>query len=359
MKPARVLHILGTAEVAGTGITGMVRTLAEQLSPALFVLEACFLGKPGPWTVELNAAGVDAFEVPWSPPWDIVGAYRFWRFLRSRHVDLLHVHYGGRSVRRLARAATGAPVVMHLHARTRNDGVHEPVPLRLDDADAVIATSRAVAAVVKASRVQVVYPGVRVAATQTCRDAWTIGAAGRLVPIKGYDRLLDAFATLRTRHPQVRLQIAGEGPARFDLERRASALGLGESVDFLGWRDDLPALMARWSIFVQPSREEALGITALQAMALGLPVVASDAGGLPEIVEHGVTGIIVPSTDVPSLVEALGDLLKDPQRRTELGDAARRRAAQFTEQRFGAGIESVYRDVLRLRPEQTASASAP
>jgi glycosyltransferase involved in cell wall biosynthesis len=350
MKPVRVLHILGTAEVSGTGISNMVRVLVEQLDRTEFQVAACFLGPGGPWTDLLNTAGVPAFEVPWSTPRDVRGAYRFWKFLGSRPVDLLHVHYGGRSIRRLARIVTGAPLVMHVHGRVRNEGDYKPVRLRLTDVDAVIATSRAVADVVKAGRMRVVYPGVRLTVSAESRDTWTIGAAGRLVPIKGYDRLLEAFATLWARHPQARLEIAGDGPSRVDLERQARALHLGEAVTFLGWSDDLPTLMARWSVFAQPSMEEALGIGVLQAMAAGLPVVASDVGGLPEIVESGVTGVLVPPGNVPALTEALEALLLQPELRGRLGETARRHAGQFTESRFAADVAEAYREVLASRP---------
>jgi len=354
--PAHVLHILGTAEPAGASIAGMVRTLARYLDPSDYRLDACFLGQAGPWTAALNAAGISAYEVPWRSPLDIGGAYRFMRFLRSRRIDLLHVHYGGRSVRTLARAVTGAPLVMHLHGRVRNESDYRPVHLRLSDVDMVIATSRAVADVVKADRVRVVYPGVPIAEPSASSEPWTIGAAGRLVPIKGYDRLLEAFVALLARHPEARLEIAGEGPSRMDLERQARALGIGEAVTFLGWSDDLPAVMARWSLFVQPSLEEALGITALQAMAAGLPVVASDVGGLPEIIEPGVTGVLVPPADVPALTAALAELLQQPERCKRLGEAAWWQAHQFSEPRFAAGIADVYRELLLLRPDAATSA---
>src|SRR5215203_1353036 len=141
--PTRVLHVMGSAEQAGTSIASLVRILALHLDHAAYELEACFLGAPGPWTEALHAAGVPAFAVPWSSPRDLSGAWRFWRFLRSRSVNMLHLHYGGRSVRGLARAATRAPLVVHLHGRVRNEADLELVQLQLDDADAVVATSQA------------------------------------------------------------------------------------------------------------------------------------------------------------------------------------------------------------------------
>jgi glycosyltransferase involved in cell wall biosynthesis len=237
---------------------------------------------------------------------------------------------------------------MHIHGRVRNENEFRPIYLQLSDVDAVIATSYAVADLVRADRVRVVYPGVPQTASSVVRDPWTIGAAGRLVPIKGYDWLIEAFAMVLAKHPAARLEIAGEGPSRIDLERQVANLGLGRAVTFLGWSDNLPALMARWSLFVQPSMEEALGITVLQAMASGLPVVASAVGGIPEIVKDGRTGLLVPPANVSALAKGLTELLTEPDRCHQFGDTGRQIAEQFSEARFASGVLDVYQELLEL-----------
>jgi glycosyltransferase involved in cell wall biosynthesis len=347
LSNVRVLHVLGTAEVAGTGISAMVRLLAAQLDPAEFQLSACFLGTGGPWVERLAAAGIATKTVPWSTPWDVAGAARFWRHLRGQQVSLVHLHFGGRSIRRLARLATGARLVVHVHGRVRSEDDYRPVPVLLPDADVVIATSRAVADWVKAPTVEVVYPGVPADDRVAIRDPWLIGAAGRLVPIKGYDRLIEAFALVRARQPQARLEIAGDGPERVSLEGQVRRLALGDSVRFAGWADDLSPLMSRWSLFVQPSFEEAFGITVLQAMSAGLPVVASNVGGLPELVTDGVTGMLVTPGDAGSLATAVDDMLREPHRLAALGANARRHSVAFSEAAFAAGVSAIYRRALR------------
>jgi glycosyltransferase involved in cell wall biosynthesis len=327
----------------------MVRTLAARLDPAEFRMTACFLGEHGPWSDALRRAGVQVLEAKWPKPIDPAGACRFWSASRSHPVDVVHVHFGGRSVRHLARLATRARVLVHLHGRVRSESDTRLLDLRMDDVDAVIATSRAVANVVRAGRVRIVYPGVQIPRGIAQSDSWTIGAAGRLVPLKGYDRLIESFAELQKIEPRARLEIAGDGPARLELERQARALVPDGSVTFLGWSDDLPAAMARWSVFAQPSLEEAFGITILQAMASGLPVVASAVGGIPELVEDGVSGLLLPPGDTPALTTALAALLRDPVHRTKLADAARDRARDFSEERFAAGVANVYREVVGRR----------
>jgi glycosyltransferase involved in cell wall biosynthesis len=348
MRRLEILHVLGTADVAGSAISGMVEVLARALEPHEFRLAACFLGAPGPWTPRLRAAGVDASEVRWPAPQLIDGAWRFVRALRSRPVDVLHVHFGGRSVRTLARWATGASLVVHAHGRVRNEQEHAPVPLDFGDAHTVIATSRAVAELVSAPRVRVVYPGVTVRSTDGARDPWCIGAAGRLEPIKGYDVLIEAFARVLAAYPQARLELAGEGAARFDLEQQVARLAIGHAVRFPGWLD-LPPAMARWSMFVQPSREEGLGVAALEAMASGLPVVASAVGGLPELVDHGVTGLLVAPGAVGALAEAMQALLRDSAAARAYGAAGRRVAASFSHQRFADEIADIYRELAGRR----------
>jgi glycosyltransferase involved in cell wall biosynthesis len=324
----------------------MVRTLARGLDPNEFQLSACFLGEVGPWSDALAREGVAVVEAPWAGPRDARGALRFWRAARSRPVDLLHLHYGGRSVRAVAHLATGAPTLVHVHGRVRSESDLRIVKMQLRDAAAVIATSQATAAVVDSSRVRVIYPGVPRARATIQRDPWTIGAAGRLVAIKGYRHLIEALPEVRKHCSAARLEIAGDGPSRVELERSVRALRLETAVTFLGWSNELPALMGRWTVFAQPSLEEALGITLLQAMASGLPVVASAVGGVPEIVDDGVTGLLVAPADVPSLAAALMRLLTDCELHGRCSATAFERASQFSEERFVREVAQTYREIL-------------
>jgi glycosyltransferase involved in cell wall biosynthesis len=346
------MHVLGSAAPAGASIAGMVRAIAHGLDPEQYRLSACFLGDSGPWSSLLQRSGLRVVEARWLNPLDVAGALGFWRALRSQPVDLLHVHYGGRSVRAVARAATVAPLLVHLHGRVRTEDDPRPIRMRLPDADAIVATSRAVAAAVEGRSVRVIYPGVPMTNSAGPRDSCTIGAAGRLVPIKGYDRLIRALADVRHGYPQAQLEIAGEGPLRAELEQVARSIGLAHAVHFLGWSNDLPELMGRWTVLAQPSREEALGITVLQAMAAGLPVVASAVGGIPEIIEDRVTGRLVRDESDGSLARALTELLTDPVARAGYSEAGRARASDFSEPRFVAGIAEVYGELLHARTDR-------
>jgi glycogen(starch) synthase len=150
---------------------------------------------------------------------------------------------------------------------------------------------------------------------------------GRLVPEKGFDLALKAFALIVDRFPGLRLVIAGDGPERSALERQAIELRLQNVVDFTGWagRADVPALMNRAVAVLMPSRREGLPLVALEAAQMGRPVVATRVGGLPEIVLHDQTGLVIEPDDSNGFAEAIGYLLDNPQIAISMGEAARKR----------------------------------
>jgi glycosyltransferase involved in cell wall biosynthesis len=142
--------------------------------------------------------------------------------------------------------------------------------------------------------------------------------------------------------------LAGDGFERPELARLAQELGIGEDVTFLGWvpNSALPPYYRAAAVSVIPSLEEGFGIPAAEAMGCEVPVVASDAGGLPEVVEDGVTGLVVPRGDVPALASAIGSLLEDPDRRRRMGVAGRRRAVEYFDwDRTAEQFEQVYHDI--------------
>lgn len=158
-----------------------------------------------------------------------------------------------------------------------------------------------------------------------------IVACGRLIRQKGFDVLLDAVARLDLGvGVRPHLWILGEGPLRRRLERRARRLGLGERVWLAGFRPDATAYMARADLFVLPSRWEGFGNVAVEAMACGTPVVATDCPGPGEVIEHWTSGLLVPPGDVEGLASAIGRVLAAPDLARRLGAAGRERALGFS-----------------------------
>lgn len=177
---------------------------------------------------------------------------------------------------------------------------------------------------------------------------------GRLAREKGFDLALTAFASLRDRFPHTRLVIAGDGPERPNLEQQAAELGLTDVTDFVGWvtPENVPALMNGATVVVMPSRwEEAFGLVALEAALMARPVVATRVGGLPEVVAHQQTGLLVEKEDSRALAEAITYLLDHSEIAAKMGQAARSRAqAIFGWKRHIDAFDALYRQLTRRRP---------
>jgi glycosyltransferase involved in cell wall biosynthesis len=175
-----------------------------------------------------------------------------------------------------------------------------------------------------------------------------IFACRQLFPRKGIRFLLEAAAELKPQFPDIKVVVAGDGFERPELAQLAERLGIGDLVTFLGWvpNAELPPYYRAAAVSVIPSLEEGFGIPAAEAMGCETPVVASDAGGLPEVVENGVTGLVVPRGNSSALAQAIGSLLADPQRRRRMGQAGRERALRlFDWDRSAEQFEEIYREV--------------
>jgi len=151
------------------------------------------------------------------------------------------------------------------------------------------------------------------------KSSIVIGAAGRLSPEKGHLVLLESFAELMKRWPNCRLLIAGGGPIHQELLNRVDMLGATSNIFLLGDLKNMHDFYSAVDIFVQPSRYETFGIAVLEAMHLGLPVIASNVGGLPELIKHEKTGLLVDPESPEALLQALERLLKDQALRERLG----------------------------------------
>lgn len=179
----------------------------------------------------------------------------------------------------------------------------------------------------------------------------TFGAIGRLVPHKRHEDLLHALRRLRDDGHDVALVIAGEGPSRSDLERLARDLGLAERTTFTGEFESLEEVMGLFDVFVLVSASESQCMPITESMAFGKPVVASRFGGIPDFVEDGVTGLLVPVGDVGCLVETLKKLVLDPSLREEMGRRGRERYVErYGAEKIADAIERAYEEICREAP---------
>ncbi|HVY64072.1 MAG TPA: glycosyltransferase [Gammaproteobacteria bacterium] len=360
----RVVHIEAGRHLYGGG--SQVRTLIDGLAAA--GVDNVLLAPAGS---ELAGAppAADVVPVPMRGELDIALLPRLARALRARRPDLVHVHsrrgadlYGG-----LAAALVGVPAVL-----TRRVDAVEPgalARLKYRPYSAIVALSTAIeaqlaAAGVERSRVLRIPSAVDTAAFRPDAaargrllaefdlpaDALVAGVVAQLIERKGHRLLLDALAELVQEFPALRVLCFGRGPLEATLRRGIAARGLTGVVTLAGFRGDLPRLVPGFDLLVHPAAREGLGLALLEAAAAGVPAVACAAGGVPDVVEHGVTGLLVPAGDAAALRGALARLLAAPAERATLGAAARARA----ERRFGvaalvAAHLSLYERVLGAR----------
>lgn len=174
-----------------------------------------------------------------------------------------------------------------------------------------------------------------------------VGTVGWLLPIKGPIYLLRAMAEVWKSHPQTSLVYVGKGDLEEELRKEASRMGVSERVWFLGWRDDIPEILRILDIFVLPSLNEGMGRVLVEAMAAGRPVVASNVGGIPDLVIEGENGILVPAADSKALAHGIGFLISNPDKRREMGDKGRKMAIRFGTDSMVQKIDRLYLELLR------------
>jgi glycosyltransferase involved in cell wall biosynthesis len=316
--------------------------------------------------------------------WDLRGMTSTWMRLRRLRPDLLHVHHvwpaADRYLAALARAAGVQRFVVteHIVGESHSAGQRALKRDELSRADAVTAVCGAIADRlvsdygVPRERVRVVPNGADAPdeaaeagparqwrerfGAALIRPLWVVAA--RLEEQKGHAVLLDALAEVWKRGLDFTLAVAGDGALRGALEERASQLGLGTRVRFLGALDDIGPLLAAADAVVLPSLWEGLPLTLLEAMARSRPVIATAVGGVPEVVDHAENGWLVPAGDVVALADALELFHRKSDRATRLGRAGGELVRRdYHWQAVVEGFESVYDEVLGLAtftPEEPA-----
>jgi len=289
--------------------------------------------------------------------------------IRSEHIALVHTHlvHAGILGKTAAKLAHIPSVTTRHYA---SDAKEESVAYRLENrltrgSAAVIAVSASVAdylcehGIAAADRITVIPNGVDLMAFDPNRfdfasaqhdEEAVIGCAGRLRDQKGHAILLAAFERILHAGLRAHLEIAGIGPLRDALEQRVRDRGLSGNVVFLGAVNhaEMPALLARWDLFVMPSLWEGFGLAAAEAMAMERPVVASRVEGLAEVVADGTTGLLVPPNDPDSLAAAIVTLMASPDRRKAMGKHGRETVLRlYNARRMAETLTEVYEHVLQ------------
>lgn len=375
MEPPHVVHVID-----GLGAGG-----AEQLLCA-YAPHLRALGKPvsvlvlsdrngNPRAHTLREAGIPVRLVPVDKLRRLDQISTFVRALRAERPMLVHAHLEFSSLLSAAtRRLHGAPVVATLHTLetptlANRDGMRRLVMHKALDrcADRVLCLSVAAKTLMRQNGlahapIDVIPNGIDIEAFRPAQpatraavrrelglspDAPVILTVAVLRPAKGIDRLVTALAAVRQHHPDVELLVVGDGPQLAALQRQAAEEGVADCVRFTGFRSDIAAIMGAADVFVLPTLDDAQPTVVMEAMACGVPVIASAVGGIPEMMQDDDAGILVPPNDVVALAEALGALLADPARRQRMSAAARRTAVlRFSLERQAARLNALYDDLI-------------
>jgi glycosyltransferase involved in cell wall biosynthesis len=385
VKRLNVVHICDHLGWAGTRIHGVKRLFAWMLprfDRERFDVSLISLRHPDTSPDTLEALGIPVTYLSRSK-FDPMTLSALLKELDRRQADVLHMHgYGATTFGRLAAARRNLPAIVHEHANlTDTPWFQKAADLWLARyTDVAIAVSRSTATFVTGARLipedrtHVVYLGVPLAEFSRPRsddevraararlnippDVFPAGTVTRLMPSKGNEYLVAATAEAIRQMPSLRVYIAGEGELQQTLEEQARALGLGDRLVCLGFQRDVAEVLSALEIVVFPSLWEGTPLTAFEALAMGKPIVATDADGLADILTSGVDARIVPRRDAPALARAIVDLAGDPQARAALSANARLTGARYDIDVFVRKMERLY-ELLHRSSRATRRAVIP
>jgi len=349
----RVAHVAHGLNVGG--LEKLLVEFARNANRDRFSLRFISLGGRGTLAEDIEALGwpVTALNLPTGLRPRIV--LRLARLFASERIDVVHTHddrpliYGAAAAR-----LAGVPRVIHtkhygfLATVTHRQNLLTSCAARLLNDFVCVSHHGAELSRecgVPAAKLRTIWNGIdvrRFAFHGPCPQGPIVTVA-RLSPEKGLDTLLHAAALVIQQQPDLRFQLAGNGPCRSSLEQLARDLKIDSNVQFLGEVRDIPALLRTARLFVLPSLAEGVSLTLLEAMASGLPVVATKVGGNPEVVEDGVTGTLVDAQDPPALADAILSIANQPARGADMGRAGRVRIEEhFDVRSMVASYELLY-----------------
>ncbi|MEA2574476.1 MAG: hypothetical protein QOH93_1774 [Chloroflexia bacterium] len=369
------LNVVQMVDVTGRGGAEKVLVdLALRLDRTRFNVTVVATRATGNYQPLLDAARVRTMVVERNSRWESHKMLGLVRYMRKQPVHVLHTHlFGANTWGRVLGKLAGVPVIIaheHWSSKAQREVWVDRLLYRLSNRILVPseASKRLVMEMEKipARYLDVTYNGVDISRFKPgleaadarrelgiCAEDVVIGTVGRLSPEKGgQDDLLWAANELRKSHPRVRLLIIGDGPLRPELERYAGELGMLDdgAALFTGTRDDIARLLSAMDVFVLPSHKEALPVAVLEAMSMCLPVVATNIGGVPEVVQDGSTGLLVEPGDRPALKQVLVRLVTDRELAHRLGAAAQASVhAHFTVDKMVQHVEELYERLMRQR----------
>lgn len=378
MDKIKIMHVLRPAE---GGMKEHVLTLAQHLDRRRYRLVVCGPDY-GDIMMRLQRMGVSTFAVNLrgnvNPFADFQALRQLLAVMRQHQVDIVHTH-GARAgmVGRIAARRARVPVIVSTfhnfiygneHPWWKKNAFAAVQRLLARYTDHVITVSEALGREISRveryprDRLSTIYNGLNLNKFNQITDVArkkrelgldvnlpVVGVVARLIPQKGVSCFLLAARIIQDKIPRVQFLVVGDGPARDSLERQARALGLQRAV-FAGFRFDVPRLLPLINVFVIPSLSEGLSIGALEAMAARRPIVATRVGGLPELIRHGKTGMLVPPNDSTALAKTIITILERPFFGEMLGLQARQEVERrFSVEQMVRATEAIYDKLLQQK----------
>lgn len=375
---AHIIYALGTGGLENGLVNIINRTPPERYRHAIICLT-----KADNFANRITLPGVQVIELEKKPGHDLGVYLRLWRVLRHLRPAVVHTrNLASLEMQSVTLAIPGVRRVQGEHGRDIHDldGSNRKYNLLRKALKPLIHSYIAVSKDlqqwlrdtihVPEKRLVQIYNGVDAEKFVPCsrgkpagvpetfctEETVVVGTVGRLAEVKNQSMLVEAVAELLSRSPhlreRVRLLLVGGGPLFGKLEQRIGQLGLTDMVCMTGDREDIPALLQTMDIFVLPSLAEGISNTVLEAMATGLPVIATDVGGNPELVDDGINGHLVPVNDHVALASVLGDLVENQSTREQMGEAGLERVRRtFNWDRTVANYLGVYDALLGIKPQ--------
>jgi glycosyltransferase involved in cell wall biosynthesis len=348
------------------GVKRLFSWMIPRFDPQRFNVSLVSLRKKDLSEETLESLGVDITYLERSK-FDPLTLPAMLRIVDRKQIDVLHLHgYGATTFGRLAGAMRGIPTIVHEHANLTDTPWFQKVADRLLEpaTDIALAVSQSTAdfvinaRLIPPTKVKVVYLGVPLEEFNRARtaeevaaarrelgiapDQFAVGTITRLHDSKGNSYLVDAAAQVVRDRPAARFFLVGEGPLLADLEAQAAALGLGDRFVFAGFRRDVAGTLAAFDLSVFPSLWEGTPITAFEALAMGKPIVATDADGLLDILTDDRDALIVPRRNAAALADKIVWLIDRPAERARLAAAARETGRHYDIDLFVRKMERLY-----------------
>lgn len=370
MKKIKVLEIIGDSSFAGA--PRHLLNILEGLNEKKFSLFV--ISPPGPLAGEIRSLrrGVELESVPMNSKLDFKSIFEIRKIIKHIKPDIIHVH-GTRagSLGRLASINLGYPVIYTEHLWTKhfrlssrfNESLQIAGLWFLDLFTTInIAVSQAVKDFMIARQISrdkkiiVLFNATKIpkekAKIFSGKD-FHLGTVATLNFYKGIQYLIQAMPKVLKEFPRTTLEVIGEGEYRRQLEKLTKKLKLEKSVHFQGFVKDIEEKMLHFDIYIQPSLSESFGLAIIQAMSLGIPIVATNTGGIPEVVTAGKSGLLVEAGSPLALAEAIISLLRDPGRAQNMGELAREEVKiKFNLDDFIEEMEQIYETLAKSRSER-------